>query len=118
MNYEESVAWVHALPRLAARPGIENTRTLLQKLGEPQKRLKFVHVAGTNGKGSVTVMLAGVLRAAGYKTGANISPYVLDFRERFLINGEMIAPDALAGILTEVRAAANGQENLVEFDAV
>lgn len=118
MQYDEALAWVHALPRLAERPGVENTRTLLQKLGNPEKSLRFVHIAGTNGKGSTTVMLASILKAAGYKTGANISPYVLDFRERFLLNGEMISREALAQLLSEVRTAAEGQTSLVEFDVV
>lgn len=118
MEYEEALAWVHGLPRLAEKPGIENTRTLLQKLGNPERQLCFVHIAGTNGKGSTTIMLASILREAGYKTGANISPYVLDFRERFLLNGEMIDPDTLAQLLSEVRAAAEGQDSLVEFDVV
>ncbi|MEG2165628.1 MAG: bifunctional folylpolyglutamate synthase/dihydrofolate synthase, partial [Ruthenibacterium sp.] len=72
MTYEEALDWVHTLPRLAATPGIENTRRLLAKMGNPEKDLKFVHIAGTNGKGSATVMLASVLKEAGYKTGANI----------------------------------------------
>lgn len=123
MQYDEALAWIHSLPRLAAHPGVENTRMLLAKLGSPEKQLKFVHIAGTNGKGSATVMLAGVLRKAGYRVGMSVSPYVIDFRERFQINGEMIAPAALAAILTEVRAAADGLaaegwDSLVEFDAV
>ncbi|NCC08493.1 MAG: bifunctional folylpolyglutamate synthase/dihydrofolate synthase [Clostridia bacterium] len=117
MNYQKCVEWVHSLPRLAKKPGIENTRLLLKKLGNPEKNLRFVHIAGTNGKGSATIMLASILKHAGYKTGANISPYVLDFRERFLINGEMIAEEALAKILSQVKAAAEG-EDIVEFDAV
>lgn len=123
MEYEEALAWVHSLPRLAAHPGVENTRRLLQKLGNPEQNLKFVHIAGTNGKGSATVMLSSVLHKAGYRVGTSVSPYVLDFRERFLLNGEMIPPDTLAQILTEVRAAAqalraDGWDSLVEFDAV
>ncbi|MEG1447064.1 MAG: folylpolyglutamate synthase/dihydrofolate synthase family protein [Ruthenibacterium sp.] len=119
MTYEEALAWVHTLPRLAATPGIENTRRLLAKMGNPEKDLKFVHIAGTNGKGSATVMLASVLKEAGYKTGANISPYVLDFRERFLLDGEMIDTQTLAGLLSEVRSAIEDiGGSFVEFDVV
>ncbi|MEG2436495.1 MAG: bifunctional folylpolyglutamate synthase/dihydrofolate synthase, partial [Ruthenibacterium sp.] len=119
MTYEEALAWVHTLPRLAATPGIENTRRLLAALGNPEKKLKFVHIAGTNGKGSATVMLANILKEAGYKTGANISPYVIDFRERFLLNGNMIDADTLAALLCEVRdAAQSAGGDFVEFDAV
>ena len=123
MNYEEALAWVHSLPRLARRPGVENEKRLLAKLGHPERALKFAHIAGTNGKGSTSVMLASILRAAGYKTGLTVSPYVLDFRERFQIDGAMIGEEALAAILTRVRAAAealraDGWDSLVEFDAV
>ncbi|MEG1640514.1 MAG: folylpolyglutamate synthase/dihydrofolate synthase family protein [Ruthenibacterium sp.] len=119
MTYEEALDWVHTLPRLAATPGIENTRRLLAKMDNPEKDLKFVHIAGTNGKGSATVMLASVLKEAGYKTGANISPYVLDFRERFLLDGEMIDTQTLAGLLSEVRSAIEDiGGSFVEFDVV
>ena len=123
MNVSEAIEWVHSLPRLAAHPGVENTRRLLAKLGNPQKKLRFVHIAGTNGKGSTAVMLSCVLREAGYRTGLTVSPFVLDFRERFQINGEMIEPDTLAQILTEVRGAVDalrgdGWDSVVEFDAV
>ena len=123
MKYEEALAWVHSLPRLAQRPGVENEKRLLAKLGHPERALKFAHIAGTNGKGSTSVMLASILRSAGYKTGLTVSPYVLDFRERFQIDGAMIGEEALAAILTRVRAAAealraDGWDSLVEFDAV
>lgn len=123
MEYEQALAWVHSLPRLAAHPGVENEKKLLAKLGHPEAALKFVHVAGTNGKGSTCVMLAEILRRAGYRTGLTISPYVLDFRERFQIDGAMIAPEILARLLGEVRAAAEalaaeGWDSVVEFDVV
>lgn len=123
MEYSQALEWVHSLPRLAPHPGVENTRRLLALLGNPQDRLQFVHIAGTNGKGSTAVMLSSVLHEAGYKTGMTVSPYVLDFRERFQIDGEMIGEETLAQILTEVREAAerlreSGWDSLVEFDAV
>lgn len=118
MLYSEAVDWVHRLPRLAA-PGLDRMRALMAALGNPQRRLSFVHVAGTNGKGSAVTMTASVLAAAGYKTGANISPYVLDFRERFLLNGEMARQEELAEVFTEVRAAAEALPQLpIEFEAV
>ena len=63
---------------------------MLEKLGNPQKQLKFVHVAGTNGKGTTCTLIASTLKAAGYRTGLYTSPYVLEFRERFQIDGKMI----------------------------
>lgn len=84
MDYEQALEWVHSLPRLAAHPGVENTRRLLEKLGNPEKSLRFVHVAGTNGKGSATVMLASVLHRAGYRVGAKRqSPMCWNFANVF-----------------------------------
>lgn len=123
MQYEEALAWVHSLPRLCSAPGPQNERALLQALGRPQDALKFVHVAGTNGKGSAVLMLASVLKAAGLRVGATVSPFVLDFRERFQLNGEMISREACASILTQVRGALEQmppaqREQIAEFDAV
>ncbi|WP_367926248.1 folylpolyglutamate synthase/dihydrofolate synthase family protein [uncultured Ruthenibacterium sp.] len=123
MDYLQAVEWVHGLPRIARHCGVENTKLLLEKLGHPEKDLRFVHISGTNGKGSTTVMLASVLKAAGYKVGCNISPYVLDFRERFLLNGEMASEEVVARCLSQVRMAIEelqeeGWDSIVEFDAV
>lgn len=123
MNNEEALAWVHSLPRLCRKPGPQNEQALLEAMGRPQDALKFVHVAGTNGKGSAVLMLASVLKEAGLRTGATISPFVLDFRERFQLNGEMIGEQACADILTQVRAAMQHmppeqREQIAEFDAV
>ena len=96
MQYEEALAWVHSLPRLCSAPGPQNERALLQALGRPQDALKFVHVAGTNGKGTCATLVASALGACGLRVGLYTSPYVLEFRERFQINGEMIPPEELA----------------------
>lgn len=120
MTYSQALQWLHSLPRFSAA-GLYTIKALLKQLGNPEKNLKFVHLAGTNGKGSATVMLASVLTAAGYKTGANISPYILDFCERFQINGEMITQDELLKIIISVHAAAQKlqtQHPLCEFEAV
>lgn len=119
MTYTEATSWVNGLTRTNKTPGLTTMQTLMHALGNPQSKLKFVHVAGTNGKGSALMMTASVLKEAGYKTGANISPYVLDFRERFLIDGEMIEEERLAAILTTVRSAAESQRlSLLGFQAV
>lgn len=83
MDYEQALEWVHSLPRLAAHPGVENTRRLLEKLGNPEKSLRFVHVAGTNGKGSATVMLASVLHRAGYAWAPASAPMCWNFANVF-----------------------------------
>ena len=78
---------------------------LLAELGNPEKDLKCIHIAGTNGKGTLAAMTASILTHAGYKTGLTISPYVLHFRERFQIDGEMIPPRTLAALTGKVLAA-------------
>ena len=90
MTYINAIKKILSFPRTAGRPTLERMRLLCEYLGNPQKKMKFVHIAGTNGKGSATAMLDSVLRASGYKTGRFVSPYVLDFRERMTVDGEMI----------------------------
>ena len=81
---------------------MERITALCEALGNPQEKLKFVHVAGTNGKGSVCHMISSVLVEAGYKTGLFTSPYIIDFRERIQLNGEMIPKDRLAAITERI----------------
>ena len=90
MEYSEALSMIHAATRLGSQLGLERIRRLCDLLGRPQEKLRFVHVAGTNGKGSTVAMTAAVLQRAGYKTGMFISPYVVDFRERMQIDGEKI----------------------------
>ena len=123
MKYNEAVEYVHSLSRFGSVLGLDNMRNLLEKLGNPQNKLKFLHIAGTNGKGSCTVMSASVLAHAGYIVGVNISPFVLEFRERFMINGRMISESDFAFCLSQVKKAADEMlvENLgtcTEFEVV
>ena len=123
MTAQQAVEALHALPRLGTQPSLDRMRTLLDALGNPEQQLHYVHIAGTNGKGSLAAMTAAILTAAGYKTGMTISPYVTEFRERFQINGEMIPPRTLASLAEKVLDAvqgitAAGGESPVEFEAV
>ena len=102
MTYNEAVKKINSLLVFGSRPGLERINELVERIGSPDKKLKFVHIAGTNGKGSVCAMLSSVLRQAGYKTGLFISPFVLEFRERFQINGEMIPENRLADIIEKI----------------
>lgn len=104
--YERSLGYIHSLLKFGTRPGLERVSALLDELGRPQDKLKFVHVAGTNGKGSFCTMMSEILKSAGYKTGLFTSPYVFDFRERIQINGGMIGEEELCEITAQVREAA------------
>ena len=95
MTYEQAISYIHSFMKFGIRPGLERVAALLSLLGSPQDRLKFVHVAGTNGKGSTSEMLSEILQCGGYKTGLFTSPYVVDFRERMQINSELIGKDEL-----------------------
>lgn len=110
MTYQEAMEKVNNRLRFGIKPGLERISRLLEKLGNPQKQLKFVHVAGTNGKGTTCTLIAGALKAAGYRTGLYTSPYVLEFRERFQINGKMIPPEELVEEVEVVSAAADQME--------
>lgn len=102
MNYTEARAYIDKTERFGIKPGLERITKMLAYLGNPQDKLKFVHVAGTNGKGSVSTMIASILACEGYRTGLFTSPYVLDFRERFMINGNMITEEEFAEIMTRI----------------
>ena len=101
MTTQQAIEALHALPRLGqGAPGLARMQNLMDHLGNPEKELQCIHIAGTNGKGSLAAMTSSILTAAGYKTGLTISPYVVDFRERFQIDGEMIPPRTLAAYLS------------------
>ncbi len=119
MTYEEALTYIHSRPRGLPKPGLERIEELLGLMGEPHKKLKYVHVAGTNGKGSCCAMLSSILRAAGYKTGLYTSPYIHRFNERMQINGEPIADAELAEIAEFVRSCAEKMSRpCVEFEIV
>lgn len=103
MNYNEALSYIHSLLVFGSVPGLERITELLSKLGNPQDKLKFIHVAGTNGKGSTCTMLSEVYKTAGYKTGLYTSPYIVDFRERMQINGEYIPKEDLARLTEKVK---------------
>lgn len=105
MNSTEAIEYIHSRLKFGINPGMERIEALCAELGNPQDDLKFIHVAGTNGKGSTSTMIASALTSAGYKTGLFTSPYVIDFRERIQVDSEMISPDDLAKTVEEVKTA-------------
>lgn len=102
----DPIAYINTPHWQASRLGLERIRELLERLGRPQDRLKFVHVAGTNGKGSICAYLASILGAAGYRTGMFTSPYIERFEERIRVDGVMISPDELRDVTLAVREHA------------
>ncbi|WP_195282938.1 bifunctional folylpolyglutamate synthase/dihydrofolate synthase [Harryflintia acetispora] len=111
MDYEEALAYIHSASRFKGELTLRRMERLCALLGEPQKKMKLVHVAGTNGKGSTVALISSALIAAGYRTGTFISPYVLDFRERMQVGFQWITKEELAGTATRVKAAAGVLES-------
>lgn len=114
---------IHALGRFSGRPGLHRMQALCNALGNPQDQLKFIHLAGTNGKGSTATMLASVLKEAGYRTGLYTSPYLVTFYERIRINGRMISESDLSRLFQTVQDAVNTlnlpeNEHIGEFEFV
>lgn len=112
MDYAETLAYLQArlpmfsrLGKAAYKADLSNTHALMELLGHPERGLKCIHIAGTNGKGSTANMIASVLQCAGYKTGLHTSPHLRDFRERFRINGAMIPQEAVTAFVEQHRAA-------------
>ena len=103
MDYNETLNYINNTPKFSKILGNDDLKKLLESFGNPQNSLKFIHIAGTNGKGSVCAMLSAILQKAGYKTGLYISPYIEVFNERIQINGENISDNDLAEIATLVK---------------
>lgn len=119
MTIDEALSYIHSVSWKGSIPGLERTQELLERLGQPQNSLKFVHIAGTNGKGSTASMLASIFRTAGYRTGLYTSPYILCFNERMQVNGEMISDEELAEITEYVRPHAEAMaDHPTEFELV
>lgn len=122
MTYQEALEQISSQAKFGIKPGLERMIKLLGKMGNPQDRLKFVHVAGTNGKGSTCALLSSVLTAAGYKTGLYISPYIIEFRERMQICGQMIPKEELASLTEELLPLIHEMEHegdsLTEFEFI
>ena len=119
MTIDEALGFIHNVSWVGSKPGLSRTAELLERLGNPQKKLKFVHIAGTNGKGSTAAMLSSILSAAGYRTGLYTSPYIICFNERIQVCGEYITDEDLAEVTEKVRPHALAMEDSpTEFELV
>ena len=119
MNYTEALEYIHGISWCFCKPGLERITELCERLGNPQNDLKFIHVAGTNGKGSFCSMMSSILRRSGYKTGLYTSPYIRFFNERMCVDGEPISNDELAEITTYIRPIADAMtDKPTEFELI
>ena len=117
MNYKEAMAYIKSLRRFGSRPGLERIGELCRRLGDPQNDFRYIHVTGTNGKGSVCSMIYSALCFAGVGTGLFTSPYMLDFSERFAADGTYITREEIASIVTEIAPHADAMEDTpTEFE--
>ena len=123
MNYEEALQFIHGTLLFGTKLGLTNIKILLSHLGNPQDKLSFIHVAGTNGKGSVCAMTAEILMQAGYKVGVYTSPFIRRFNERISINHQDISDGELARLTALVKQACDlmvkeGLSHPTEFELV
>lgn len=123
MTYEEAMDYIHSIGMFGSNYGLERTYRLLEVLGNPHEKIKFIHVAGTNGKGSTTAMISKMLRGMGFKVGMYTSPYLEEFEERMQINGENIPKDRLVDLLEKVKGAVGrvieeGYSHPTEFEII
>ena len=119
MSYESTLEYIQNVKWVGSKLGLSRTRELLASLGNPEKKLKFVHIGGTNGKGSTAACIASILRKAGYKTGLYTSPYLYRFNERMQINGEQISDAELEELTDKIRPFADSMTDVpTEFELI
>ena len=119
MTLDEALRYIHEVCWKGTIPGLERIQALLDTMGNPERKCKFVHVTGTNGKGSTCAMVASILRKAGYKTGLYTSPYLIRFNERIQINGEQISDADICELTEYVKPFAESIfERPTEFEMV
>ena len=111
MDLKQALAYIDGLQWFGSKPGLERIGELLDKLDRPQDKLRFIHIAGTNGKGSCAAMTASVLKAAGHRVGLYTSPYLYRFQERMQINGKPIPDADLIALVERVKPLAEAMED-------
>ncbi len=119
MTYDEAMEYIHSVVWLGSRPGLSRITALCEKLGHPERDLRYIHVGGTNGKGSFCCMLSSILTEAGYTVGLFTSPYIERFNERMQVNGVPIGDDELAELTDIIKAAADTMDDPpTEFELI
>lgn len=122
MTYNQALEYVNSFLKFGIKPGLERIKQLLEMLGNPQNDLRYIHVAGTNGKGSTCAFLSSILKESGLRVGLFTSPFIIDFRERFQINGNMITErdfvDLVEHIMPHTRKMAKYGNWLTEFEII
>ena len=119
MKIDDCMAYIHKTVWLGSKPGLSRTQELLARLGNPEKKLKFIHVVGTNGKGSSCAMLSLILSRSGYRVGTFVSPYIVHFNERIQINGMPISDEDLCDVVEFVKPHADAMEDSpTEFELI
>ena len=124
MIYQEALDWIHGQLKFGIKPGLERMAWMLEELGNPQDNLKAVHIVGTNGKGSTVNALQTIFSQAGYEVGTFTSPYIIDFKERISINGQMISEEDLLDLVNRVKPVVERlpketeHENATEFEII
>lgn len=122
-TYEEALSWIHGRLRLGIKPGLSRMEWMMERLGHPVNKIKAIHVAGTNGKGSTVSYLRNILQEAGYKVGTFTSPYIETFNERISVNGYPISDDEIVSLLNAIKPLAEELEELelggpTEFEVI
>jgi dihydrofolate synthase/folylpolyglutamate synthase len=113
--YKDTISKLEKLSKFGIHLGLERIEALLEKLGNPQQKFKSIHVAGTNGKGTVCAVISSILKEAGYKVGMYTSPHLMDYRERFKINGIDISEKKFAGFFDRIKSFSKGEETEFEI---
>lgn len=122
MTYREALDYIHSLGKFGSKPGLERITEMLKLLGSPEDKLKVIHVAGTNGKGSTSLYIANILQSSGKKVGLYTSPFVTEFNERISVNGKNISNDDLAKYteltLEKAKLVFNDENPITEFEFI
>ncbi len=115
MTYLEALEFIHSRPRFAATPTMSRIKRITSACGNPQRGMRFIHIAGTNGKGSVSTMLSSILIESGLCVGTYTSPYIMEFRDRFCINGEMVSEQAIIDAVRQIKPIVEAMDSQGDF---